>query len=179
MWVQMPEEASGVRLPRRWSYRWVWAAWYECSGPNCFSLQELYDPLTTEPSFHSLGSNFNFLPSQKTCQILNNCFQMYGCLPCNRLPSFLFFFLSFFFSLDFVLSFMFSALFVEMSNAEQFWHVQFVAKYEITPFSFVDRHVHKCSEVLGRASRRDLGEGPAQRVKMRKSWSSTCSHCEC
>lgn len=54
----------------------------------------------------------------------------------------------FFFSLDFVLSFMFSALFVELSNAEQFWHVQFVAKYEITPFSFVDRHLHKCPEVL-------------------------------
>jgi hypothetical protein len=74
---------------------------------------------------------------------------------------------------------MFSALFVEMSSAEQFWHVQFVAKYEITPFSFADRRVHKCSEVFGRAAKWELGEGLAQGVRMRKPWGCMCSHCEC
>lgn len=42
------------------------------------------------------------------------------------------------FSLDFVLSSMFSGLFVEMSKAEQFWHVQFAAKSKITPFNLAD-----------------------------------------
>lgn len=54
----LSEKKRGCKIPWSWSYRWLYAAWYECWEPKFGPLEEQCDFITTEPLLQLNTSEF-------------------------------------------------------------------------------------------------------------------------